>query len=403
MESETRSANQCLACGKETKNPKFCDRSCAAKYNNRTSPKRRPEGKCARCGAVNPCGRKYCEACRAELNRQAARKSENIRSWRTLAGVEKEAKIDRAWVSRTTVFDTHGPSLSAGTPSGQLIDRLIGICFAGAEYLRPDDARRHVVFLDHLKEFAFERYEWKRPSRVIQVKDIPIDGLSLALERWIFSFFGEGHHALMPSYALDTATFIERHAVGYYHYHPESWRIKPIVEDQDSRRELIRFCTPQFKKEFTERMGRSHVIARVPAGGRICDGSGTDFASEGDEFLASLSRCHLSSNFYDGYAYHYSSREENAGRYDISADFIFRSKVLSSRSALPRPPAAIDYFLNGRFDSRRGSGDQSGYFEVELDLPARWITHTVEYPENIWRNRTLQPELIPINWQVEMV
>lgn len=31
---------QCLWCGKETKNPKFCSRSCSASYNNHHNPKR---------------------------------------------------------------------------------------------------------------------------------------------------------------------------------------------------------------------------------------------------------------------------------------------------------------------------------------------------------------------------
>lgn len=41
----------CLECGKETKNPKFCNRSCSAKYNNRKYPKRLlPKSYCLFCG-----------------------------------------------------------------------------------------------------------------------------------------------------------------------------------------------------------------------------------------------------------------------------------------------------------------------------------------------------------------
>lgn len=41
----------CIECQSPTKNPKFCSRSCAAKYNNRKFPKRSPEpqNKCSVC------------------------------------------------------------------------------------------------------------------------------------------------------------------------------------------------------------------------------------------------------------------------------------------------------------------------------------------------------------------
>lgn len=42
--------NKCLFCEKETTNPKFCSRSCAASYNNKKVPKRKPENKCIDCG-----------------------------------------------------------------------------------------------------------------------------------------------------------------------------------------------------------------------------------------------------------------------------------------------------------------------------------------------------------------
>lgn len=38
----------------------FCNRSCAAAYNNRLHPKRHPEGKCRHCGTRIPAGDRYC-------------------------------------------------------------------------------------------------------------------------------------------------------------------------------------------------------------------------------------------------------------------------------------------------------------------------------------------------------
>lgn len=41
--------NQCTHCGEETRNPKFCSRSCSASHTNKTSPKRKIKRKCRKC------------------------------------------------------------------------------------------------------------------------------------------------------------------------------------------------------------------------------------------------------------------------------------------------------------------------------------------------------------------
>lgn len=42
--------NKCLNCQEETKNPKFCSRSCSAIYNNKRTPKRVCKRVCIDCG-----------------------------------------------------------------------------------------------------------------------------------------------------------------------------------------------------------------------------------------------------------------------------------------------------------------------------------------------------------------
>lgn len=53
----------CLHCDKETNNPKYCSRSCAASINNSNTPKRQPEGECCICGCLQTKRRKYCNKC----------------------------------------------------------------------------------------------------------------------------------------------------------------------------------------------------------------------------------------------------------------------------------------------------------------------------------------------------
>lgn len=54
---------KCLNCNIETENPKFCSRSCAAKKNNKVSPKRKPEHTCKSCAAPVTARRWYCNDC----------------------------------------------------------------------------------------------------------------------------------------------------------------------------------------------------------------------------------------------------------------------------------------------------------------------------------------------------
>lgn len=59
-------SNSCITCGKETNNPKFCCRSCAASTNNRIHTKRSVEGSCHSCGCPLRSSRKYCKKCFVE-------------------------------------------------------------------------------------------------------------------------------------------------------------------------------------------------------------------------------------------------------------------------------------------------------------------------------------------------
>lgn len=55
--------NKCVSCQKETSNPKFCSRNCAAKLNNVKFPKRKLEGNCKICNSPIKSNRSYCKDC----------------------------------------------------------------------------------------------------------------------------------------------------------------------------------------------------------------------------------------------------------------------------------------------------------------------------------------------------
>ncbi len=55
--------NKCIYCNVETKNPKFCSSSCAAKVNNLKPKKIKRLFKCVICKLVTENRRKYCKTC----------------------------------------------------------------------------------------------------------------------------------------------------------------------------------------------------------------------------------------------------------------------------------------------------------------------------------------------------
>jgi 5-methylcytosine-specific restriction endonuclease McrA len=64
--------NKCFTCHKETSNPKFCSRSCAATYNNKEFPKIMAvtRYRCEVCGNKVEKGRRYCSLSCRHLDRK---------------------------------------------------------------------------------------------------------------------------------------------------------------------------------------------------------------------------------------------------------------------------------------------------------------------------------------------
>ena len=54
---------ECIECSNQTNNPKFCSKSCAAKFNNKVFPKRSLKGACKTCKSIISSSRSYCDEC----------------------------------------------------------------------------------------------------------------------------------------------------------------------------------------------------------------------------------------------------------------------------------------------------------------------------------------------------
>lgn len=89
--------NNCIACRAETKNPKFCSRSCAAKINNSQFPRRAVTVvPCASCNIelVKPYQRKYCITCTEQrtLANRSISEIMNRRSYQISTQIREHAR-----------------------------------------------------------------------------------------------------------------------------------------------------------------------------------------------------------------------------------------------------------------------------------------------------------------------
>jgi hypothetical protein len=63
----TSKEKNCLQCGLSTLNPKFCDKKCAAKYNNQFTPKRKKSKSCKLCSELIYACSVYCKDCYTKI------------------------------------------------------------------------------------------------------------------------------------------------------------------------------------------------------------------------------------------------------------------------------------------------------------------------------------------------
>ncbi len=134
----------CLNCNKETTNPKFCSRSCAATYNNKKFPKRKPENNCKKCGQIITSGRSLCEDCNTYFQ------------WldKNLSEVLVKDAAHPSWVYAKvrgyarTYFHKHNPNASCKVCG---YDKHIEVChIKPISSFGPDDKLSEINSLDNL-------------------------------------------------------------------------------------------------------------------------------------------------------------------------------------------------------------------------------------------------------------
>lgn len=321
------------------------------------------------------------------------REAENVRRWRMTEGDWAEQPVEKVETNKRVIFElgSRSSSISVNDPSGKLLDRLIGLCFSGPEYLSHDDAARHIALLHELKKFNC--MNWRRVKPVqMNVADFSISELGMALADWVQSYFEDKRCALMPAYALDTAIFIEKHVSGHFQLDPEWWEIRPMVDAGE--RNLFRFLDTRFKSNFTSNFAGTIVRCRVPQESAI-KFRDRILIAPGDEFCAVIKRCHLSTNFQDAIYLQTATPDETSFRLDLRFWFVGEVPLsgegslhqwFSDPEAYPVKPVLLPECGQSLY----------GFARFDLNLPANWVIAAAE-------GRTEEIQLVPVPcWDAEI-
>jgi hypothetical protein len=129
--SKTKTIKKCLHCGKVTHNPKFCNSSCAASYNNKVSPKKEKTFKvCPTCGTLHRRPKFCSDKCNPNrLNMTEDEKYKYIRSrmnesWQRYMAKRKSQTPDDINIEELQLFYFN-------CPEGYEVDHIIPISKGG--------------------------------------------------------------------------------------------------------------------------------------------------------------------------------------------------------------------------------------------------------------------------------
>jgi hypothetical protein len=252
-----------------------------------------------------------------------------------------------------------------------LIDYVIEICLAGLEYLRPEDARRHISLLRQLKELiSAEASDWCSLH------------LGRILEYWVKSYLYDANaHPLRASYALNTAELLKALICGYQSYEPDWWEITGILESSDALTTGVSFWKArEFKRKFTMQAFPLDVLATVPLGASVTSRKDIEVISAGSTFVCKIHRCHLSENTLDSYDIHLRCTEANGPRFDLGREFSFTGGLF----VLCRGSCG-QYYCPAESEIAQNLGSYPRDWEEDKDmegvgmtLPGRWITHALK-------------------------
>ncbi len=381
--------NKCTQCGRETNCPKFCSRSCAAKYNNTKSPKRKPEGNCSRCGVAIPSRKQYCSECKSLVEQEQLKQEQGIRNIRLPSGTIIERKIPLIESSLVLKFNLQRFTIE--DLCGAFLDAVIGVCLSDIDCIRVDNKKRYISLLEDFRNFKFENFKRKG-----MVGDLPLEIIGLAIDQWIEGYCDqETCHPLMSSYALDAADFMHRllEGVGIQISDNRYIRVEPLAEDYyEIRRSDI--YNAQFKRKMSmDQVGGLLVTGIIPEEYKILSYDEKIVLNAGQRFGFAITKCHLSIEHYDSWIEQHTSMTIKGP--DEHVTFIEDDMHFDGHLVLN--PGQSDYVWshepNCKIDFHILSRRSANCAPTRILLPCRWFTHAYKRSQEA---NTIIPLPVPV-------
>lgn len=317
---------------------KFCSRSCAATYNNKLHPKRKPEGKCHSCGVSISTKKNQCEKCKSSEVEKMFRKHQNIHTFQGPHGIF-DRKLPSISYRNQYVFSCFSfKKLNNETKCEELVDYLLSLLTKEPDYVLKSDIRWLSAMLVHLLE-ADINCKYLPNGMASSIAKVPVTHIDNYLEEWIWSFFKQDYHPLIPSFALATCQFIDKHLFGYRSEQANdnkiAWKIEPWLEGDFNTNfysKRIRFLDdPTFKKNFTERTGHLYVSCKLPENTTLkipAPASKKIDVHGSANFDLNVTRCYLSQRPSDPYSIFCNVQSLNEAPFDIFEDAKFTGYIL---------------------------------------------------------------------------
>jgi predicted nucleic acid-binding Zn ribbon protein len=346
--------SNCAKCGKPTANPKFCDKSCAASFNNRSKPKRKPEGRCIGCGAAISASQRRCSGCK-EVESQAARdRAENVVTIRRLDGaMERVNVVPTSLKTKTVVRPVHAEELSLSAPASKVFEILLGLLAHGPDWLRLEERARYTTLFRDLALFPVATHDSHPRAETLPIADLP-----RAASQWLDSL-ARSADPLLLSFGLDAHEFLFALLMGRSGYGDDP-ELEPVLQLRPTLEWSSFFNNRSLRRHYTERvLNGLLVVARVPENSSIRLNNDV-LVNAGDPFGISILRCHLS----EASPYEYADLDVDWPRirpFDRASDFSFRSRLLVFRT----PSGMLAPWTPGQVVI----GERA-----VLQVPAHWIT-----------------------------
>lgn len=249
------------------------------------------------------------------------------------------------------------------TPAARVFELALGLLANGPEWLRPVERARYSTLFRDFACFPVRTREREDPTERLATGELP-----RAAIQWLDALAADSDPLLL-SFGFDAVEFFFELVTGRHGYGREP-DLEPIVDIQPPIERGYFSDKRSMRKHYTERvLGRLPVVACVPDGGSIRREKGDVLVSAGEFFGAQIVRCHLSEDpAYE--TTHLDVEWPRLKPFDRASEFSFRSRLLVARTEAGQ--------LTPWTPGMRRCHDEGPM----LDLPAHWITATLDMYED---------------------